>query len=83
MHHSKKKKTFNLTFNPFFKFQNLQFCNQENFYKKKSDMYLMKIQINFESLKKSNLYLMKIYISFESLKKSYLHLMKIQINFLS
>ena len=53
----KKKKTFNLTFNPFFKFQNLQFCNQENFYQKKPDMYLMKIQISFDSLKKNQIYI--------------------------
>ena len=43
-----KNKNFTLTFNPFFEFQNLQFYNKENFKKKKkSDLYLMKINISF------------------------------------
>ena len=47
----------------------MQLYNKENFLEKKSDLYLMKIQINFEFRKKSDLYLMKIHISFVSLKK--------------
>ena len=54
-----------------------QFCDPK---KKKSDLYLMKIQISFVTRKNSNLYLMKIQINVETRKNSDLYLMKIQIS---
>ena len=45
---------------------------KKNFQKKKTNLYLMKIQISFEFQEKSYLYLMKIQISFEFLLKNVL-----------
>ena len=59
------------------------FYIEENifYYKKGSNLYLMKIQIHFYMQKNSNLYLMKTQIIFVMQKNSDLYLMKIQTSF--
>ena len=64
-----KKKKLNLTLNSSLKISKSAFYNKENFSekKKKSNLYLMKIQISFVLIKISNL---KIQINFEIREKN-------------